>query len=138
MEPRETAQPAADGPVQARLTGKVLLAEDNDQVAQVIARTLERAGLEVILAVDGDQALQQMEAHSGIALLLVGGVMPGADSGAVVDRFWALHRRGKVILCSGHTAADLRQRGCRAERGRQAYCSTLSPLAPARREVRRH
>ncbi|OXS27687.1 MAG: hypothetical protein BCS36_11615 [Desulfovibrio sp. MES5] len=59
----------------------VLVVEDNDINAQIARELLQQAGLEVILAANGQEALDRLEAsaHTGIALVLMDVQMPVMD-----------------------------------------------------------
>ncbi len=64
---------------------KILVADDDRELIEILAFTLQRAGFEVIRASDGEQALTQFQAHHP-ALVLLDGVMPGLDGFQVCER----------------------------------------------------
>lgn len=73
----------------AELPAKILVVDDNAQNRELVAATLEPEGHEVILAVDGDEALRAFETtHPDCVLLDVR--MPGLDGFAVCERMRAL------------------------------------------------
>lgn len=69
---------SAHVPGPARLTGKVLVAEDQLDGAILIRRWLERAGLQVTLVGDGDAAAR-LHASESFDLILLDLQMPGVD-----------------------------------------------------------
>lgn len=56
--------------------GRVLVVDDDDTVRDVVRRYLERAGFDVVLAGDGDEALRQFAARSP-DLVVLDVMMPG-------------------------------------------------------------
>ena len=88
----------------AGISGRILLVEDNPQVADVTAQTLITMGFEVEVADRGRKALERLEAGlAGIDLLLTDVVMPDGLNGVdlatqIRARFPAL----PIILTSGY------------------------------------
>lgn len=54
----------------------VLVVEDDDDLRQVVTQTLERKGCIVVGARDGQEALEQLERHAQIAVVLLDLMMP--------------------------------------------------------------
>jgi two-component system cell cycle response regulator CpdR len=86
----------------------ILLAEDEDSVRNLVALILERAGFQVILCADGEQALAVLrDPAQTIDLLVTDVLMPGVN-GLHVARQAACLRPGlKVLLVSGCAHLDL-------------------------------
>ena len=80
----------------------VLLAEDDDQVAKLVDVSLRARGYQVLLAKDGDAALQLFQARGGdIDVLLTDVMLPritGLDLVTLVQGQWP---GTKIIVCSG-------------------------------------
>jgi len=90
-------------PVAARqkLTGKVLLVDDEDGVRGMVARAISMRGLTVIEATNGRLGVDAALANPDVALVVMDIVMPVLGG---VDAFLELRRRGiktPVILMSG-------------------------------------
>ncbi len=68
----------ADEPASRRLRGRVLVAEDNESNQIVVCRQLERLGLEVLTAGDGQQALEIL-AGAAVDVVLMDCQMPVLD-----------------------------------------------------------
>jgi CheY-like chemotaxis protein len=107
--------------------GTILLVEDEGQVGQVVRRTLEAAGYQVLVAADGRQALDSLRAHRGRVDLIVSDVimpeMNGAELSAEVRR---LYPALPILLMSGYTA-DVLERGGDALAGVEVMQKPLSP-----------
>jgi len=114
-------QPAggAESPAKADVTLftdrplRILVADDNADVAEAIALTLRMCGHEVAVALDGEEALRIAdELHPQVALLDVG--MPGREGHEVAReirrRAWALRDGAFVIALTGWNPAELRGR----------------------------
>ena len=90
----------------------ILVAEDEVAIRRATKRALESHGYTVLLAEDGEHALELYHAHeSEVDLVMSDMVMPGLNGGEVLD---ALRRSGKgpkVILISGYSARDARNSG---------------------------
>ena len=87
----------------APATERVLLVEDEAVVRGVVERTLQRAGYRVVVATNGDEALELTESDGQFDLLITDILMPGLKG-------WELGRRlGErwpglpVLYMSGYT-----------------------------------
>ena len=103
----EAAEPAPAAPAPAeqapaRAQWLVLLVEDEAEVRHVVRRHLLDLGHAVIEAEDGDEALQILDAATGIALVLSDIVMPGATDGRDVVRHALARKLPRVALMSAH------------------------------------
>ncbi|MEB3295669.1 MAG: response regulator [Synechococcales bacterium] len=67
------------------LTGLVLIVDDTQTNLEVLSETLETAGLEVAIALSGEQALEQLQ-YSQPDLILLDVMMPGIDGFEVCQR----------------------------------------------------
>ena len=85
----------------------ILVADDEEVVRELVRRTLERAGFEVLLAQDGAEAVEVFQSHAHrIDLVLLDMAMPKLG-GEEVHREIQRQRPGtKVILSSGYNEQD--------------------------------
>lgn len=91
-----------------RPEGAVLVVDDEPAVRTLACEILQRAGLSVITAVDGYDAVSTFEARSGeINAVLLDLTMPGLDGGEVFQRLLQSKPDVKVILCSGYDVQDV-------------------------------
>ena len=90
------------------MAGRILIAEDDDDVLETIQLNLELEGFEVHVARDGDQALAQARAVEP-DLILLDVVMPGPDGVAVARKLKDDPRTRDVpviFLTAKSTASD--------------------------------
>jgi CheY-like chemotaxis protein len=84
--------------------GTVLLAEDEEQVRQMIRIILEMGGYRVLVASGGAEALALYEQHEGrIDLIMTDVVMPGISGRELAQSLIARHPDIKVLYMSGYT-----------------------------------
>lgn len=89
----------------ASCSGRILVAEDQDDVLQVIVTSLEKVGYEVTPATSGDQALDLFESNPHYDLLLTDIMMPGTLLGtALAQRLRDVDPTLPVIFMSGYAS----------------------------------
>lgn len=94
-----------------RGTETVLLAEDDESVRNMALSLLESFGYQVIVAVDGEDAVQQYrENRQRIQLLLFDVVMPKKNGIDAYDEISAIRPGIKVIFASGYATDIVHQR----------------------------
>jgi two-component system cell cycle response regulator CpdR len=85
---------------------RILLAEDDDSLRGFLARALERAGHDVMVCANGDEAVSALD-QGPWDLLLTDIVMPGAD-GIEVARQAAQHQPElRIMFITGFAAVAL-------------------------------
>jgi CheY-like chemotaxis protein len=91
-------------------SGTVLLAEDEPTVRLLMKRVLQRAGYAVLVASNGDEALDLSREYAGqIDLLVTDVIMPGMGGGELSRRLRQERSGLRVLHVSGYTAGALRQ-----------------------------
>jgi len=95
----------------------VLLVDDEDMIIKVAQAMLERLGYIVIVAKDGEQAVDTVKRKGGeIDLVILDLIMPGITGGKAFDLIHEIQPALPVILSSGYSlngqANDILQRGC--------------------------
>ena len=82
----------------------ILIAEDDEQVRKIAARSLSLLGYTVIEAADGEEALEQYRRRDvGIDLLLTDIVMPRLGGKALAERLRATRPTLPILFMTGHT-----------------------------------
>jgi two-component system cell cycle sensor histidine kinase/response regulator CckA len=103
----EVLAPQAVPPDEWRPAGVVLVVDDEPGVRDLACQILQQAGVTVLTAVDGCDAVRQFEAHSKeIDAVLLDLTMPGLDGGEVFQRWMESNPEVQVVLCSGYDARD--------------------------------
>lgn len=90
----------------------VLVAEDESTVRRLVQRLLQDQGYRVLVAEDGDSALQLADAHEGsIDLLLTDIVMPGMSGPSLAQELLRRRTTTRVLFMSGWPADALASSG---------------------------
>jgi len=94
---------------------KILLAEDNELNRDMLLRRLERRGYQVVVAMDGEEAIAKARAH-GPDLLLLDISLPVLDGFEVASRIRADHqlRELPILGLSAHAMQGDRERALAA------------------------
>ena len=95
-----------DGLMGAVADGTVLVVDDDDEVRSLIAAVLDGAGLGVLLAADGDDALGVFTQHRDeVCAVVVDLALPDMDGWEVAARLQEQRADLPVIMMSGHAVA---------------------------------
>jgi DNA-binding response OmpR family regulator len=107
-------------------TGRVLVVDDDPKFVAIVARFLERAGYECVVAESGHQALQAVREHSLDAIVL-DLMMPGPSGIEVCRRLRAEGWDGGIVIVSARSNSADRAEGIRV--GADAFLSKPFPLS---------
>jgi PAS domain S-box-containing protein len=111
--PRSTAPVAATPeprPATSPPTGHetIFLVDDEDMIRSLGRRMLQRAGYEVLLAANGEQALEvYRQAHSRIDLVILDLTMPRLSGKDALRQLVRINPAARVIIASGYSAEDM-------------------------------
>lgn len=90
----------------------MLIAEDNEIVRELTRSGLEEAGYTVIVATNGEEAVEQfMKAKDGIKLLILDVVMPKKNAKAVIEEVRRIKHDIKILFTSGYAEDYLHTKG---------------------------
>ncbi len=125
-------------PTARALTGRVLVADDVQELARLFAAWLRRCGLDVEVVHDGDSALQLVRSES-FDLLLIDWSMPGKDGLEVVRALRAEGSSVPIVALTAHASQAARDTclsaGCDAylvkPAGQQQLLSLVAELLNA-------
>ncbi len=101
----ETSEPvrAAESPPEQRGVETILVVEDQSALRVPVCRLLERAGYQVIVGENVENAIQVAMQHAGtLDVLLTDVVMPDMSGPQLAERLQALRPRMKVLYMSGY------------------------------------
>jgi two-component system, cell cycle sensor histidine kinase and response regulator CckA len=107
---RTPAQPPAERAAQPAFAGEgvVLLADDEETIRTLGRRMLERLGFEVLLAEDGQQAVDKFRANKErTKLVILDLTMPRLDGEACCHELRRIDPTIKIILSSGYNEQDV-------------------------------
>jgi PAS domain S-box-containing protein len=106
-----TAPVSVQSPVSSKrpIAGCVLVCDDEPAILEVISRMLKRLGLNVLAASNGQAAVELIEAHDQIELLLTDVVMPEKDGRQICKSFLNKFPDQPVVFMSGHGDSVLDQ-----------------------------
>ncbi len=105
------APPAAEAPP---LRGTVLVIDDEDFVRDVLGATLRRSGMSPLLAASGEAGLQLYAAQGNrVDVVLLDLTMPGWSGEDTLRALRAVNREQRVIVMSGYSDGDTRERCAR-------------------------
>ena len=95
------AAPAA--PSGASEPDRVLYVEDEQYLRDIVGRSLSAAGIPMLLASSGEEALELFRRHqASIKLIILDLVMPGMDGWETLKALHQIQPDLKVVLASGH------------------------------------
>jgi two-component system NtrC family sensor kinase len=126
-QPCEAAGPEAP---QGRIKGTetILVAEDEPAVRAMMEMILRKYGYNVILAQDGQEAVDQFQRHqSELKLLLMDIIMPRKSGRQAYDEIRRLDPAVKVLFTSGYTADFIKDRG-ELDQGMELVMKPVQPL----------
>jgi two-component system response regulator MprA len=111
----------------------VLIVDDDRKLLKMLRRTLAYEGLEVMTALNGREALDQIHAHRPDVIVL-DWMMPEMDGIVVLERLRAEGDKTLVLMLTAHDAIENRVEGL--ESGADDYL--VKPFAPAELVARVH
>ena len=118
----QAVQPQVQG------TETVLVAEDEPGVRGMVELVLQQYGYTVILAEDGQEAVEKFQAHRGeIKLILMDIIMPRKGGKQAYDEIRLSDPHVKVLFTSGYTADFIKSRGD-LDQGMELVMKPVQPL----------
>ena len=98
----DDAPPAFDPEGMEEIGGSILVVDDESSVRTLAKSALERAGFGVEVAEDGTEALEMIEAHPGLDVVVLDLTMPSMDGMETLEEIRAMHPGLPVLLSSGY------------------------------------
>jgi two-component system cell cycle sensor histidine kinase/response regulator CckA len=116
-EPRDGSDAQIGAKPMPRGTETILLVEDEEQVRQIAEVILENQGYQVLVAVNGEQALTLVEQHDNdIDLMITDVVMPQMGGRELGERLSSSRPGMRVLYMSGYTDDAIVRHGLMDER----------------------
>lgn len=109
-------------------TETILLAEDAAEVRTLAKNVLEEFGYRVILAENGEDAVEKYKANAGIALLILDVIMARKNGKEAYEEISGLNPDIKALFMSGYTANIIHKKGI-LDRGTEFISKPFSPNA---------
>jgi PAS domain S-box-containing protein len=109
-------------------TEKILVADDDEDVKNLMADILREDGYEIIEAADGDEAVQQFRENPGIDLVILDSVMPKLNGREAYERIRTIKPAIKVLFTSGYTRDVILDKGIMAKE----FEFIAKPLVPVK------
>jgi PAS domain S-box-containing protein len=106
VEPAAPAAPAVPVPVPVQAVHRVLVVEDEEVVRGLVRQVLEGQGYEVLVAEDGQEALD-LARESAIDVLLTDLTMPNVGGRELAERLRVTQPALKVVYMSGYAEDGL-------------------------------
>lgn len=99
-----------DQPEGTTIMPRILLVEDNPENRDMLSRRLERRGYEILLAIDGQQAIEQAQQQQPDLILMDIG-LPGMDGCQATQRIRGMPKicRTPIIALTAHAMQGDRQ-----------------------------
>lgn len=89
----------------------LLVVEDDETVRAFMEKILESAGYKIVIAHNGEEAVERFRAHDEISLVLSDLVMPKMNGRDMQDEIRKIKAGIKVIFISGYSADVMRKKG---------------------------
>lgn len=106
----------------------ILLAEDDSSVRTLVETILNKYGYEVIIAVDGAEAVEKFTANQEkISLILMDMIMPKKNGKEAYTEICRINPGVRVIFTSGYTADFIQNRGI-SEEGIELLMKPVQPM----------
>jgi hypothetical protein len=118
--------------------GRVLIVEDEEQVRDITARFLQRAGYDVVTASDATAALGLIESATPLDLVLTDSAMPGMRGEDLAEEVVRIQPGLPVIVMSGYADSDSAHTSSAIVSFVQKPFTTEALLGEVRRAIRPH
>ena len=106
-EDQQVTLAAKSDAVHVRLSGTVLVVDDEEMIRVLCEAILLRLGFRVLLAVDGEEAVRVFQAHAmEISAVILDLTMPLMDGATAFRKMLQINPDVKVILSSGYSEHD--------------------------------
>jgi two-component system, cell cycle sensor histidine kinase and response regulator CckA len=95
------------GALPATSQATILVVDDDPAMRTILSFSLKAFGYLVLIAGDGDEALEITRAHPEIRLIMLDVVMSGLSGKMLAEQLKANLPQSSILFCSGHPAAAM-------------------------------
>jgi two-component system, cell cycle sensor histidine kinase and response regulator CckA len=95
------------GALPAASQATILVVDDDPAMRTILSFSLKAFGYLVLIAGDGDEALEVVRAHPEIRLVMLDVVMSGLSGKPLAEQLKANLPQSSILFCSGHPAAAM-------------------------------
>lgn len=85
----------------------VLLVDDESEFVETFSERLTMRNLEILKAFSGEEALQVLEAHQDIEIVILDVKMPGMDGIETLRKIKERHPLTEVVMLTGHANVEV-------------------------------
>jgi two-component system cell cycle sensor histidine kinase/response regulator CckA len=110
MAAAEITAPEPSRPRAAAGSGTILVVDDEACVRDVARRALEHSGFEVVTAVDGRAAIEEIRRRPGIRAVVLDLAMPEMGGDTAANEIRTMRPDLPIVLCSGYAEREARER----------------------------
>jgi len=104
----QPAQPINNSSLSKTMSGTIMLVDDEETVLSVGRKMLEKAGFDVLTAMNGHEAIKIYKImHSELLCVLLDLTMPHMDGKETYKELRKIHKMVPVIICSGYNEHDV-------------------------------
>lgn len=88
------------------IDAKVLLVDDEKAFVDTMAKRLKKRNLKIAKAFSGEEALEHIQVHPKVEVVILDVKMPGMDGRAVLKEIKNSHPLIEVIMLTGHATVE--------------------------------
>lgn len=88
------------------MMARILLVDDEAPFVEALAKRLDKRGMSVITAFSGPEALNKLEADSGIDVVVLDVKMPGMDGIETLKAIKVARPLVEVVMLTGHATVE--------------------------------
>jgi len=102
-----TASKAGADALDWQAVGTVLVVEDEEPIRNLARAILERCGLSVLAAANGNEGVKLLREHAAeVQAMLLDLAVPGMDGGEILEYIQRERPEVRVLVCSGYNEAE--------------------------------
>ena len=109
---------------------KILVVDDSDSIREIVSMTLENEGYEIIIGVDGVDALEKIEKQDDLSLIITDLHMPNMDGIGLIKEVRASDKYPRIPILFLTTETQMARKMEAKEAGATGWI--IKPFIPAK------